>query len=63
MAVINEYGGADLQNYPTASLNRPLGLQEVEASRISRQSAQELVRIVSHAHRPTLPTGEISVRG
>jgi hypothetical protein len=66
MTVINEYEGADLQNYPTAGLNRPLGLQEVEASRIARQSKQELVRVfkvVSHTHRPTLPPGDISVGG
>jgi hypothetical protein len=65
MAVINEYGGAHLQNYPTAGLNRPLGLQEIEVTRIARQSALELVRVVkvvSHTHRPTLPTGDISVR-
>jgi len=56
MTVINEYGGADLQNYPTADLKRLLGLQEVEASGIVKQSAQELVRVVkvvSHTHRPT----------
>jgi len=69
MTVINEYGVADLQNYPTAGLNRPLGLQEVETSRIARQSIHELVKVVkvvkvvSHTHRSTLLPGDISVRG
>jgi hypothetical protein len=37
-------------------LDRPLGLQEVEAPRVSRQSAHEGGKIVvSHTHRPLLP--------
>ena len=35
-------------------LERPLGLQEVEASRISRQSAHEGDKVVSLTHRPPL---------
>ena len=36
-------------------LDRPLGTQEVEAPRISRQSAYEDGKIVSRTHRPPLP--------
>ena len=36
-------------------LDRPLGLQEVAVSRISRQSAHEGGKVVSHTHRPPLP--------
>jgi hypothetical protein len=66
MTVINKNGGADLQNYPTAGLKRFLGLQKVETSRIARESAHELVRVVkvvNHTHRPTLRTGDLYVRG
>ena len=41
------------------SLDRPLGLHEVEAPRISRRSIHEAVKIVSLTHRPTLPTVDI----
>ena len=34
---------------------RPSGLQEVEASRISRKSAHEGGKVVSPKHRPFLP--------
>ena len=34
--------------YPITDLDRPLGLQEVEASRICRQSAYEGGKVVSH---------------
>jgi hypothetical protein len=40
-------------------LDRPLGLQEVEAPRISKQSAQEGGKVVSPTHRPSLPPGRI----
>jgi len=42
-------------SYPYPGLDRPLGLREVEASIISRQSAQEGGKIASHTHRPPLP--------
>jgi len=35
-------------------LDRPLGLQEVETPRISRQSVHEGGKVVKHKHRPTL---------
>jgi hypothetical protein len=38
-----------------AGLNRSLALQEVEAPRISRQSAHKVGKAVSHTHRPPLP--------
>jgi len=38
--------------YPITDLDRPEGLQEVEAH--SRQSAQESGKVVSPAHRPPL---------
>ena len=41
------------------SLYRPLGLQEVGAPRISRQSALEGGKAVSPTHRPPLPPGRI----
>jgi hypothetical protein len=37
----------------------PLGLQEVGASRISRQSVHEGGKVVSPTHRPPLPPKEI----
>jgi len=40
-------------------LDRPLGLQEDEASRISRQLAREGGKVVSPAHRTPLPSGNI----
>jgi hypothetical protein len=36
-----------------------LGFQEVEAPRISRQSAHEGGKVVSPTHRPSLPPGRI----
>jgi hypothetical protein len=52
---------------PIRSLDRPLGLQEVEAPRISRQSVHEGGKVVSPKHRATLPQEIplvlISVRG
>ena len=40
---------------PNAGLDRPFGLQDVEASKISRHSAHEGGKIVSPTHRPPLP--------
>ena len=42
-------------NNPFTDLDRPVGLQEVEASRIFGQSAHEGGRVVSCTHRPHLP--------
>jgi len=41
------------------SLDRPLGLQEFETPRISRQSANEGGKIVSPTYRPPLHPGYI----
>jgi len=46
-------------SHPITGLDRPQGLQEVEASRISRQSAYEGGKIVSRKHRLSLPPGNI----
>jgi hypothetical protein len=40
-------------------LYRPLGLQKVEAPKMSRKSAHEGGMVVSHTHRPPLPPGDI----
>jgi hypothetical protein len=48
-----------LYSYPITGLDRPLGLQEVEAPRISRQSAHEGGKAVSPTHRPPLLPGDI----
>ena len=45
---------------PITGLDKPLGLQEVEAPRISRQSAHEGGNFVSPTHRPPLPHREDS---
>jgi hypothetical protein len=37
-------------------LDTPSGFQEVQVSRISRTSAHESVKVVSHKHRPLLPS-------
>jgi len=42
------------QSYPYTGLDRPLGLQEVEAPIISRKSADEGGNTVSLMHRPFL---------
>jgi len=42
--------GAYFNTY--TGLGRPLGLQEVEASKISKQSAHDGGKVVSHMHRP-----------
>ena len=44
---------------PLQALERPFGFQEVEALRISRQSAHEGGKVVSPTHRPSLPSGRI----
>jgi len=41
------------------NLLEPLGLQEIEAPRISRQSAHKGGKVVSLTHRPPLPPGDI----
>jgi hypothetical protein len=47
-------------SYSITDLGRPsLGLQEVEATRISRQSAYEDGKVVSSKYRPSLPQGKI----
>ena len=47
------------KNYPRSGIDRPLGLQMVEAPRISRQSAYEGDTAVSPRHRPTVPSRDI----
>jgi len=42
-------------SYPITALNRPLRLQKVKVTRISKQSAYESGKVVSPTHRPTLP--------
>jgi len=42
-------------SYPITRLDSPLGLQEVEATRISRQSAHEGGKVVNPTHLPSLP--------
>jgi hypothetical protein len=44
-----------LSSRPYTGLDRLLGIQEVEAPRISRQSTHEGVKAVSPNHRPPLP--------
>jgi hypothetical protein len=46
---------------PITDLDRPLGLVEVEAPRISRQSAHESGKVFSPKHQPPLPPGGIPV--
>jgi hypothetical protein len=43
------------KSYHITGLNRPLGLQENEATRISKLPAHEDGKIVSPSHRPPLP--------
>ena len=42
-------------------IGRPLGLQNVEAPRISRQSAHEGGKVVSPIQRPPLPPGDTPI--
>jgi hypothetical protein len=44
-----------VKSYSITGLDRSLGLQEVEALRISRQLAHESGMVVSPTHRPPLP--------
>jgi hypothetical protein len=48
-------------NSPYTGLDRPLGLQEVEAVIIYRQWAHEGGKFVSHTHWPPLPPGKTLV--
>ena len=48
-----------LWSYAIIGLDRPLGLQKVEAPRISRQSAHGGNNVVSPMHRPPLPPVDI----
>jgi hypothetical protein len=45
--------------YTITGLDRPLGFQEAEAPRMSRQSAHEGGKVVSPTHRPSLTPGKI----
>ena len=45
--------------FPLQALGRPLGFQDVEAPRISRQSAHECGKVVNPKDRPPLPPGKI----
>jgi hypothetical protein len=47
------------QSYHSTGLDRPLGLLEVDAFRISIKSAYEGGKVVSRRHRPPLSTGDI----
>ena len=44
-----------IKSYPITGLDRPLGLQEVEAPRICRQSEHEGGKFVSSTYRPPEP--------
>jgi len=57
-----------MKSYPSTGLDRPLKHQEIEAPRISRQSAQNVVKVVTPMHQPSLfpqdiPLVLICVRG
>ena len=56
-AARSSHSGCD-ENCPITGLDRRLGLQEVEAPRISRQSVHESGQVVSPTHRPLLPRRE-----
>jgi hypothetical protein len=43
-----------IKKYPIASLDSFLGLQDVEASKISGQSAHDVVKVISPRLRPLL---------
>jgi len=51
-------GGGTLPHYPTTDLDRPLGLQQVVALRITGKSAHDGGKVVRHMHRPPLPPGD-----
>ena len=44
------------QSCPCTDLYRPLGVQQIEAPRISRRSARKCANVVSPTHRPLLPS-------
>jgi hypothetical protein len=44
-----------VKSYSITGLDRCLGLQKLEAPRISRQSAHEGAKVVGPTHRPPLP--------
>jgi hypothetical protein len=50
------YLTVQVKSCPITGLDSPLGLQEVEAARISRQSAHGGGKVVSPTHRPPLAT-------
>ena len=49
----------DAANYPFTGLERHLGIREVEAPRISVQSAHEVDKVVSLTCRLLIPPGDI----
>jgi len=59
-------GKKKVKKFPTG-LDTPLGLQEVEAPRISRESAHDDGKVFSPTHRPLTPKeiflAPISVKG
>ena len=59
--IYKQFSAVLRQSYPITSFDRPFRLQEVEASRISRQWTHESGKVVSHKYRPPLPPGKISV--
>jgi hypothetical protein len=46
----------DIPSYPFTGLDRPLGLQEFDAPKLSIQSAHECVNVVGPTHSPPVPT-------
>ena len=54
-------GIGERQGGPSTGLDRPKGVQEVEASRIFRKSAHEGGQVVSPTHRPPLPPQQTSL--
>jgi hypothetical protein len=46
---------------PYTELDRPLGFQQVEVHRVSRQSVHEGGKVGSRTHRPPLPPGDTLV--
>jgi hypothetical protein len=53
---ISYFGISIRQSYPMTGLEKPLGLQEIGAPGISRQSANEDGKVVHYRHWPPLPT-------
>ena len=50
----------EAKSYPYTDLDWPLGLQKIEAPRISTQLAREGSKVLIPTHRPSLPPGVIS---